>query len=949
MDDRELHIQFTENAFRAEAERSRQAIHKRAYDGLIARMNKMAEELDRYDDFAMLKIDADKYRREGDSPYGIREVHSLHFGQGVILAHQRAAALAFLRELRGFGLLADVVGSGKTYEAGVVLSELAVRDRLHSLLLVVPAQVYDSWTDVLENKFGLGAGALIHVDASFDLDRVPCERAGGFLRPLRPLIVKTEDFVQWPEAVSQYLFDVIVVDEAHHLCAEEGRYAKAMKLLSLMMQTKKRAGATYCLLLSATPHSGNLAHMFRLWYFIRCKGGNPSDFDEKEDKDRSEEYNAEKEYYMQHVCRGAATVQEFIKKVKLNEVSLSHAAAFRQWLSSPRRLPGGETRALTEEEFSRMTEGERYSMVAEFLRDSPAIEREVVDRVASAYHDGVLRSIMIRQPQSHIVRQKSVVNHYFFPTRAPLGKLVTQGLAEEPVTVDCTRLRSDEAVSVNGKSMSVREYIADCRGNRSEARAYAEFIVSKVLSRLSAADPSYDEIFPKKGTIGYYWRQLALSPSGVRDEVIPVACDPDDKFSYKYACAAEIFRRHAGERVLVFFDYDVKKEDALADRFEQALLADPAFAARVLVGTAANKRAAERAFREKEDAILVVKDVSLTEGVNLQESSVIVNFQVTPDPLAMDQRIGRIFRLGQKHNVVIHSLADMNALEGYVLAYFSRIGLLSSRSGDATIIAGSNNERMVTVRCPACGNVKLYSQEDYELAKKRGVTGGLYCTATKLCTEKSRDGTQMQEISTTDFKCDDCGAVFRRSVTREGYLCMASNETESGVMCNSGRSGDRTFYCRKICAIAHCAYFRTPEMEGRCPALKRYLSQRNAGDAELMLECAACGNTACRAKCRVDTGVPAIESCGTCDYAACHPAPHAIRFDARWEADCPVCAAEGRRGRIRPVLARTFATYVRAAWDFRYDGGAGFCDNLADEAAKVDDIRKILESDEVRN
>lgn len=67
-----------------------------------------------------------------------------------------------------------------------------------------------------------------------------------------------------------------------------------MKLLSLMMETKKKANMTYCLLLSATPHSGNLEHMFRLWYFIRCKGGNPGDFDEKDDKDRSADYNKEK-------------------------------------------------------------------------------------------------------------------------------------------------------------------------------------------------------------------------------------------------------------------------------------------------------------------------------------------------------------------------------------------------------------------------------------------------------------------------------------------------------------------------------------------------------------------------------------------------------------------------------------------------------------------------------
>lgn len=211
-----------------------------------------------------------------------------------------------------------------------------------------------------------------------------------------------------------------------------------------------------------------------------------------------------------------------------------------------------------------------------------------------------------------------------------------------------------------------------------------------------------------------------------------------------------------------------------------------------------------RTVRAREDAVLVVKDAAFTEGVNLQDSSVIINFQVTPDPLAMDQRIGRIFRLGQTHNVRIYSLADMHRLEGYVLLYFLRIGLMSSSSGDATIIAGSNNERMVTVRCPVCGNVRLYSLEEYELRKKRN---DLYCAETERCRENDPNGTRMEEISVYDFRCDACDSWFARSVSEEGYLCMSVNERSKGVMCNSGEYGDREVYCRKICALSHCGYF----------------------------------------------------------------------------------------------------------------------------------------------
>ena len=109
--------------------------------------------------------------------------------------------------------------------------------------------------------------------------------------------------------------------------------------------------------------------------------------------------------------------------------------------------------------------------------------------------------------------------------------------------------------------------------------------------------------------------------------------------------------------------------------------------------------------------------------------------------------------------------------------------------------------------------------------------------------------------------------------------------------------------------------------------------------------CELCTERDCLPKCRIGIGAEAIASCSVCEYATCSPRPHVIRFDEKWEADCPVCAAAHRRGRIRPVLARTFATYIRSAWDFRHDGGAGFCKNLREEAAKVRDIKDILEND----
>lgn len=947
--DKKINIVISKDVFNNDKERARLSDEKRQYDSDIAKMNKAVEALDRFDDFASLKIPAGQYEANG-SGYGITAL-STHPGDGVIYDHQKKAALEFLKDLRGFGLLADVVGSGKTYEAGVVLSELAARNKIKSLLFVVPEQVYSSWIEVMEQKFGMGNGVLVRLGKNphEELEEIPYEKlSNGIRRPLKPAIVTMEEFAEWPDSSDKWLFDAVVVDEAHHLCVEEGRYASVMKLLSLLMKTKQKENVTYCLLLSATPHSGNLEHMFRLWYFIRCKGGNPSDFEVKEDKARTDEYRKEKEYYKRHICRGASTVMEFIKKVKYIEVASDsgyHKKAFKEWLTQKNI------------NVSNYTESETVAVIDRFLKENPLIKEDVIKRVASAYHNGVLRPIMIRQPNK-LSKRKQVVNYLFYPTDKQIGIIDTWGLSNEKIRIDASNLYGDNAVTVNcgkanEKQVSLETYIEENRGERLAINATAEVLVSGVLSKL---DPKDDEIFPKKNSIKYYWEQMANLPNDVAVFIQPYQYNPTDLFAHKFAKTVELIEKHKDERVIVFFDYDLIKsnEKTMADTFIEQLSQIAAVKDRIIIATKNDKVGTEQAFNNKKDAVLIVTTADFTEGVNLQKSSVVINFEVSPDPLAMDQRVGRVFRLGQSKDVIIYSLADMNRLEGYVLMYFARIGLLSSNSGDATIIAGSNNERMVTVRCSKCGNVKLFDQEEYEKQKKMLEEGNtlssLYCnTISSLCVDEDNPyGTKMEEISVYDFKCTTCSSVFTRSVTQEGYLCMSINNVGRGIMCNSGEQGDRQVYCRKICAISHCKKFLEGDMKGKCEALKVYNSNKNISDSKLMEICENCkSRSKCLRQCWVNIGKDAINACSSCSNATCSPKPHVIDFDEKWEASCPICEKNGKSGKIKPIIARTFATYIRSAWDFKHDGGSAFCDNLGAEAEKTAMIKNILQLDEL--
>ena len=951
-------ITFVDSAFSADIQRSNLQ-YKKKFTRQVAEAQHSVEALDSHDDFHELLIAPEHYTRgKGKSEYGIPYDKDIHQGGDVIRTHQKQAAEKFLRDLRGFGLLADVVGSGKTFEAGVILSELAVRGKMKSLMIVAPDQVMSSWVDVMENKFGLGKGVLYKVAKSEDDEKYPTlqdvlgevgtSKQGKFIRPKRPILVDVDIFAQWRYS-ENFLADVVVVDEAHHFSEDAGKYAGAMRMLSEMMQTKKRAGATYCLLLTATPHSGNLENMFRLWYFVRCKGGNPSDFDEKEDADRSAQYVEEKQYYKDTVCYGATNITDFIRKVKDSVVMQRFSDEFYEYLERNRMA----------DEFDNLAKHDRAQYIEEFLQTTDQkIKDEVLRRVSDAYHNGVLRSIMIRQP-NQLSKTKTVYNYFFYNmSRVPDSVKIT-GLGEKKITVDLSAAldTGDAAVTAGGETLPLTSYVSNLRGNMGFVQAYSH-IVNGMLNALSASDPEIEKIHTKLGYLQYYSERLRGTPDDVAKRSYYVPVPPSDGIKdHKYATAVRLLKQHSDRRVLIFFDYNLTKNERIYDEVCALLLKEPELKDRIIVGDSdTGVKAVEREFNseKRKNAILLVKDAKYTEGANLQEASIIINYQVTYDPLAMDQRIGRIFRLGQKNDVTVYSLADMSKLEGFALAYFAEIGLLSGNSGDATILAGSNSDQMVALRCNACGRVKLMSKEAYDDERKK--YGAVICKAETQCQGMDGKGTEMSEITVYDFKCDNCGTVLTRSVS-EGYMCLSNVENgERGRMCNSGEKGDRSIYCRKICAISHCRRFnKGGHMHGKCPVLKRYREVSNISDVDLMRICAMCGNPDCWEKCKI-AGLPKEQivgeigeggRCSDCEYAGCSPKPHALNFNDKWEADCPMpnCGSRYNRGKLRPVVARTFATFVSELWKFDHDGGEGFCKNLGEQAKIVSDVRKILEHD----
>lgn len=172
-------------------------------------------------------------------------------------------------------LLADDVGLGKTIEAGLVIQELLLRHRARSVVVLCPPSLSVKWQDEMRDKFGLEF-VIVNSERMADLRRTHGLNANPFR--LFPRVIVSMAWLRSPRAqrllrdvyadtdddrtARRYAFDVLVVDEAHHVApASPSRTGAARGYAVDSLRTiHTRELAERCehrLFLSATPHNGH--------------------------------------------------------------------------------------------------------------------------------------------------------------------------------------------------------------------------------------------------------------------------------------------------------------------------------------------------------------------------------------------------------------------------------------------------------------------------------------------------------------------------------------------------------------------------------------------------------------------------------------------------------------------------------------------------------------------
>jgi superfamily II DNA or RNA helicase len=157
-----------------------------------------------------------------------------------------------LKQFRGRVLLADEVGLGKTIEAGMVLKEYLLRGMVESVLVLVPASLVGQWREELETKFDISCATTHDALLKSDPDRFWSQK-----RVIASIAQARRS--EHAQRLLERSFDLVVVDEAHHL---RDRTSQSYKLVDAL---NKR----FLLLLSATPVQNDLTELYNLLTLLK--------------------------------------------------------------------------------------------------------------------------------------------------------------------------------------------------------------------------------------------------------------------------------------------------------------------------------------------------------------------------------------------------------------------------------------------------------------------------------------------------------------------------------------------------------------------------------------------------------------------------------------------------------------------------------------------------------
>ncbi len=581
--------------------------------------------------------------------------------------HQLQVARTVVDRFPDRVMLCDEVGLGKTIEAGLVIRQLLLSGRVQRCLILVPASVLKQWQEELYEKFNLNVP---RYDAGqvLDVHNQPLDSITGNPWEACDLLLASSHLAKRKERVPELLaarpWDLLLVDEAHHARRKDflqPRY-RPNRLLTLLNQLKANDQYRAMVLATATPMQ---VHPVEVWDLLTVLGlggrwGADADnflqfFGQLRRSFHETDWNFVYDLVADYLGSKRQIDPSFNQAMQ-NHLGPALAAALRdlprqgpQRTSTVRNLPA-KARPYVVEMARRHTPISRY-----MFRNTRNLLRQYVQagllEARVPWREPHICRIPFRPEEAELYKRITEYISHFYQKyeqeRRGLGFIMTvyrrrltssfqairrslerrrdwlQGLIEtdEALTSeDKVELDEEDALEQAGLDM----FVATGRENQLTATQRANFQLeldyldnfigdlrqlSQADSKLTFLKDELERIFHQRPTV-LTFTQYTDTMDYLRDQLVTV-----------YGCGVACYSGRGGETW------------------------------NGIAWVPTPKEMVKNQFRAGDIKILLCTE-SASEGLNLQTCGVLINYDMPWNPMRVEQRIGRIDRIGQEFKKV---------------------------------------------------------------------------------------------------------------------------------------------------------------------------------------------------------------------------------------------------------------------------------------------------------
>ncbi|WP_370894001.1 helicase-related protein [Janibacter sp. GXQ6167] len=528
-------------------------------------------------------------------------------------------------------LLADDPGAGKTIMAGLYLKELILRSDCERAIIVAPGGLVEQWREELSQKF----------DLRFEIfsRQMVDDAQGRNVFAEHPFLIARMDQLSRSEDLSEQLgevtWDVAVVDEAHRMSAHYSSWAgevdetKRFKLGRLLSET-----AHNFLLMTATPHAGK-EEDFQLFMSLL-------DRDRFEGQYRQGVHRTDTHGLMRRM------VKEDLLTFEGKPLFPERKAYTVEYELSPAERDLYEQ--VTEYVRTEMGRAERIAQAGDKKRgNNVGFALTVLQRRLASSPEAILRSLERRQQRldTKLRDMQRITDDARFS--APISSHI-----DEWTTGKTTLDFGSDALP----AFSVDDFEDFDEETTDEERAQFEEQADQVVDLATAAQ-----------TIPELRAEIAIL-----EDLIKVARrvrlqDDDKKWVQLRAILDEQLLTHDGSgdarKIIIFTEHRDTLDYLQAKITAQFGRADSVITIHGGTRREDRKLARER-FTHNPDTVVLLATDAAGEGLNLQRAHLMVNYDLPWNPNRIEQRFGRIHRIGQREVCHLWNMVARDTREGDV-------------------------------------------------------------------------------------------------------------------------------------------------------------------------------------------------------------------------------------------------------------------------------------------